>query len=354
MYAQYFCAREHALKAYGLAALIVGLWLLNAYLNLRMNDWTLRFYDHMEAAVSSNATLTGRQLGAGGASMAGVQGYFSEWALINGLNVLLQPTINFITRHWAFQWREALTADYLFRWRTAAEGERAGAARGIEGASQRVQDDCYKLTSTIDSLAQGALAAVLQTATFIPVLWRVSSGLPGTPDGVLVLVSLGGNAAGYAISLCVGRFLVHLEYENQATEAAFRKELVYAEDDVAGFGLLATCHRLFRAMRANYHRLFNHLCYFEFWSAIFQKGMELVPIVLMAPYVFMRLMTFGTYMSAISAWQSVQAGITAPMQRWVEINILLSVIRRLREFEDALPPADSLKAADESTRLIAP
>ena len=58
------------------------------------------------------------------------------------------------------RWREALTADYLHRWR-AADGSGAKAG-GMEGASQRVQDDCYKLSAGIDSFGQGILAATLQ------------------------------------------------------------------------------------------------------------------------------------------------------------------------------------------------
>jgi len=274
--------------------------------------------------------------------------FFIEWGILSGVNALTKPIINWLTRHWAFQWREALTADYLFRWRCKA-GQSAGK---IEGASQRVQDDCYKLAQAIDSLGQGLLAAALQLITFCPVLWRLSSGLEGVPDGMLMWLALVGVAIGYSVSILVGWRLVGLEYNNQATEAAFRKELVYAEDEVASYGELSVCHRLFRSVRRNYHTLFAHLLYFEGWSAIFFKALEVSPMLLMAPHVYNRSITLGTYMQSINAFHSVTDGMSMPLARWVEINIFLSVARRLNEFEAALPPREQLKNPDERSRLI--
>merc|ERR1711865_468371 len=75
-------------------------------------------------------------------------------------------------------------------------------------------------------------------------------------------------------------------YNNQAVEAAFRKELVYAEDGVEGFGLLVTCHRLFSTLRANYYTLFLHLIYFEFWQALFNRCEELIPMLILGDAVY--------------------------------------------------------------------
>ena len=58
-------------------------------------------------------------------------------------------------------------------------------------------------------------------------LWQLSENI-GLPSGVLVWLMVGGNTVGVLLSLVVGRKLVGLEYDNQAVEATFRKELVRA------------------------------------------------------------------------------------------------------------------------------
>ena len=112
------------------------------------------------------------------------------------------------------------------------------------------------------------------------------------------------------------------------------------------------CHGLFRSLRRVYYTLFAHLLYFEAWSAVFLKAMSLTPMVLLAPHVYNRSITLGTYMQAAGAFSSVTEGVAMPLSRWVDFNILLSVVRRLREFERALPPRDALKNPDEKSRLI--
>ena len=267
MYHQYFCSSAWVISAYGLGGLILALWIVNAYLNVQLNAWTARFYDLMQ-----NAT----KMEPGVVTFDDAQPLFVEWAVMSGINVCSKPIINWLTRHWAFYWREALTADLLFRWRSKVGGE---SARRIEGASQRVQDDCYQLSRFLCDLGQGILAAFLELVTFCPVLWSLSSGIEGLPNGLLMWCALGGFVLGYAVSILVGWRLVSLEYNNQAAEAAFRKELVYAEDEVQGHGELSVCHGLFRALRRVYYTLFAHLLYFETWSALFLKAMSLVPLV---------------------------------------------------------------------------
>ena len=54
-------------------------------------------------------------------------------------------------------------------------------------------------------------------------------------------------------------YLVGLEFRNQRVEAAYRKELVYGEDD-ANRARPPTLRELFQAVRVNYFRLyFNYL-----------------------------------------------------------------------------------------------
>ena len=154
----------------------------------------------------------------------------------------------------------------------------------------------------------------------------------------LVAINLGAALSGIAISSVVGRYLITLEYQNQAVEAAFRKELVYAEDGVEGFGLIAVCHRLFYTLRAQYYTLFLHLIYFELWQALFNRCEELIPMLILGDAVYQGNISLGTFMQISGAYQTVTGGLTMLIQRWVEFNELLSVVRRLKELDRTLPP----------------
>ena len=61
---------------------------------------------------------------------------------------------------------------------------------------------------------------------------------------------------GLVISWLVGIKLPGLEYNNQKVEAAFRKELVYGEDDRKNYVKPPTILELFTGIKFNYHRLF--------------------------------------------------------------------------------------------------
>ena len=59
-----------------------------------------------------------------------------------------------------------MTFSYIPRWR-AVDGE-------IEGASQRLQEDCNRWARIIESLGLQVVRAVMTLIAFIPILWGFS------------------------------------------------------------------------------------------------------------------------------------------------------------------------------------
>tara|TARA_B110001452_G_scaffold49248_1_gene37605 strand:- start:2747 stop:3859 length:1113 start_codon:yes stop_codon:yes gene_type:complete len=344
MFRQYYCSRRWALPAYGLGGLIVSLWLIKAWADLRVNDWTGRFYNELQGAFAEHNS-TDVTLDEDDSLDEGWRSLIVEWLFLSIPAVTIMPVVNWLTRIWAFQWRQAITADYIYRWRLLAKG-----AVELEGISQRVQDDAYQLAKGVDSFGQGVFNALLSLGTFVPLLWRLTSGMDTWPDGAIVGVNVGSNILGIGISSLVGRYLITLEYNNQAVEAAFRKELVYAEDGAAGYGTIEACRKLFSELRGNYYTLFLHLIYFELWSQTFDRATTLVPMLMLGHAVYEGELTLGSYMQIIGAYTTVQGGLSMLIHRWVEVNELLSVVRRLSELDTRLPPSDN----DESDVLDQP
>jgi peptide/bleomycin uptake transporter len=175
---------------------------------------------------------------------------------------------------------------------------------------------------------------------FTPILWGLSSNviIPWLKDipGSLVYISLFSSLGGVLISWYVGIKLPGLEYNNQKVEAAFRKELVYGEDDRVEYAKAPTILELFTGIKYNYHRLFLHYGYFDLWLILYNQTMIIVPYILMGPGLFTGAMTLGILIQTSSAFREVQSSFSLFMQNWTRITELRSIFKRLNEFEIAI------------------
>ena len=210
----------------------------------------------------------------------------------------------------------------------------------VEGASQRIQEDAMNFAKIVESLGLQIVRAIMLLIAFLPILWGLSSNvvIPFFKDisGSLVWVSLTASLGGLVVSWIVGIKLPGLEYNNQKVEAAFRKELVYGEDDRKNYAQAPTVLQLFTGIRFNYHRLFLHYGYFDLWIIMYNQTMIIVPYLLMGPGLFTGAMTLGVLIQTSSAFREVQSSFSLFLQNWTRITELRSIHKRLMEFETAI------------------
>jgi len=342
MYAEYFCSRRRAPYAYSLLLVIICSTSFQAYSGLWINGWNQRLFDDMSASFAGeNETATDE----GGKSTTisaedldlreeNFRRLFHEWIMYKIPFWLSFPLQGLVMRLLAFEWREALTASYLYRWLVLSKKRDVS----IESASQRVQEDCSKFATAVVTFGLTFMTEFVKVATFTPLLWEKTLVLEGYPSYTLVLIAYAGNIIGVGVSMLVGSRLVGLEYENQRAEAAFRKELVYAEDATPGRGELPVTHALFRALKRNFYTLFRHFVYIEGWQVLFDQLASMFPFVFLAHSVYRGKLTLGEYTSTVSAFSTVNGGLSTLIHKWIDFVELLSVIRRLRELEASLPP----------------
>jgi len=246
--------------------------------------------------------------------------------------VIIYTITNYFTRLWAFRWREAMTYSYMPYWKSIDAK--------VEGASQRIQEDAMNFAKIVESLGLQLVRALMLLIAFIPILWGLSENvvIPFFKDisGSLVVVSLTASLGGLLISWLVGIKLPGLEYNNQKVEAAFRKELVYGEDDRANYAGPLTILQLFTGIKFNYHKLFLHYGYFDLWLIMYNQSMIIVPYLLMGPGLFTGAMTLGVLIQTSSAFREVQGSFSLFLQNWTRITELRSIYKRLSEFELAI------------------
>lgn len=238
---------------------------------------------------------------------------------------------SFFASHWVFRWRQALTFTYIPLW--------SSLAKEIEGSSQRIQEDTQRFARIVESLGLELFESILKVIAFVAILYTLSSEvtLPFATDipGSLVWLVLAVSIGGTLISFGVGIKLPGLEYNNQKVEAAFRKQLVYGEDQ-KHYADVPTLFELFLPLRRNYFALFLHYGYFNIWRIFFVQSVVLIPYMAMAPGMFTGAITLGVVQQTAHAFNTVLDSFSYLIRNWTTVTELQSVIKRLREFEIAI------------------
>jgi peptide/bleomycin uptake transporter len=315
MLKSFFGSKEWRLWAWGGLIFLFAITWLQVWYTVQINQWYGVFYDILQKAEDVDAFW---------ASMI-------DFTFIAIPYIFIAMFSFYFAQHYAFRWRQALTYYYLPHFEKTD--------KNIEGASQRIQQDTYEFAKSLESLGLGLFKALLTLIAFVPILWGLSEkvSLPIISDysGSLVWIALLTSIGGIVISYFVGLKLPNLEYNNQKVEAAYRKQLVFAEDDKS-FANLPTMFELFTGIRTNYFKIFNHYSYFSLWSNLYGQVMIIVPYLVMAPSLFAGIITLGVVSQTGNAFGKVNDSFSYLIDRWTDITKFLSVIKRLREFEKHL------------------
>ncbi len=318
MLKSFFLDKKWRLWAWGGFAFIIGSGLAQTWIDVKINEWYKNFYDLLQKATERDVSEF-------------YDGIFLFMKLAIPY-VIIYTITNYFTRLYAFRWREAMTFAYMPYWKKIDAK--------VEGASQRIQEDCKAFASIVESIGLQILRAIMLLIAFTPILWGLSSNviIPWLENitGSLVYISLFSSIGGVLISWYVGIKLPGLEYNNQKVEAAFRKELVYGEDDRVEYAKAPTILELFTGIKYNYHRLFLHYGYFDLWLILYNQSMIIVPYIIMGPGLFTGAMTLGILIQTSSAFREVQSSFSLFMQNWTRITELRSIFKRLNEFEIAI------------------
>ncbi|HWL73980.1 MAG TPA: peptide antibiotic transporter SbmA, partial [Burkholderiaceae bacterium] len=231
----------------------------------------------------------------------------------------------FFVSHYIFRWRTAMNDYYMDNWPRL---------RSIEGASQRVQDDTMRFSSTMESLGVNLIDSIMTLIAFLPVLLRLSASVTELPligevPYSLVIAAIVWSLFGTAFLAGVGVMLPGLQFRNQRVEAAYRKELVYGEDD-ARRAQPPTVAELFANVRRNYFRLYFHYMYFNIARILYLQTDNIFPYIVLAPTIVAGKITLGPLQQILNAFAQVRSSFQYLVNSWTTIVELLSIYKRLR------------------------
>ena len=304
----------------GSIAILSSLW-IQVKIDVAINEWFGQFYDMIQKALASPNAIT-------------INEYWESlisFLTLAGTYVAVAVLVSFFTAHFLFRWRTAMV-----EWYHSVYDQ----ARQIEGASQRVQEDTIKFTKIMESLGTSLVEAIMVLIQFVPILLGLSIGIPiflfgewqfGLVTGAL-LWTLGGTI--FLIGLGWVLKLVGVEYDLQKKEAAYRKILVIAEDDINVRP--KTIEELFNDVRGIHFLSYLRYLYFNIGRIAYLQANVLSAYVFLGPAIVAGVVTLGVMQQIIRAFGRVEGSMQYLLKAWPTIIELASVYKRLKEFENQI------------------
>lgn len=322
---RFFFDRKWFLWAWlGSLLILTSLW-VQVKIDVEINNWFGEFYDMIQKALATPNAIT-------------IEEYWASlfsFIYLAGIYVAIAVVVSYFTSHYLFRWRASMV-----EWYHAVYDQ----ARTIEGAAQRVQEDTIKFSRIMEQLGTSLIEAVMVLIQFVPILFGLSIGIPifffgdwqyGLLTGALIW-SIGGTL--FLIGLGWFLRLVGIEYDLQKKEAAYRKILVIAEDDQTIRP--KTIGELFEDVRSIHYLSYLRYLYFNIGRIAYLQANVLSAYVLLAPAIVSGVVTLGVMQQIIRAFGRVEGSMQYLLKAWPTIIELLSVYKRLREFERRIQEAE--------------
>jgi len=287
-----------------------------------LNDWYGSFYTQIQQALTTPGSVS-------------IEKFYGDLIPVIYIllpNIAVAVFLLFYSSHYIFRWRSALNFYYMEHWQSL---------RNVEGASQRVQEDTMRFATGLEDLGETLIKSLMTLAVFLPLLWQLSGQIGELPivgkiEGGLVFAAILSAAFGTVILAAVGIKLPGLEFNNQKVEAAYRKELVFGEEDQAR-AEPKSISLLFSDVRSNYFRIYFHYLYFNVARYLYLQGANFFPLVVLGPSIAAGAITFGLFQQVSNAFDRVENSFQFLVNSWPRIIRLISVYQRLRKFEATIP-----------------
>ncbi len=316
----WFKAHPHRWQYWSIlgSALIIFVTWFQVEVGVAINAWYNPFYDLIQTALSAPNKV----------QLSQFYQQLSIFMWIAIIAVTVGVLNSFFVSHYVFRWRTAMNEYYMSYWPQL---------RHIEGAAQRVQEDTMRFASTVESMGVSFINAIMTLIAFLPVLVALSAHVPALPvvgevKYGLVWAAIIWSLFGTGLLALVGIKLPGLEFKNQRVEAAYRKELVYGEDDPTRASP-PTVSELFRNVRHNYFRLYFHYMYFNIARILYLQADNVVGIFLLFPSIAAGTITLGLMTQITNVFDNVRSSFQYLIASWTTIVELMSIYKRLRSFE---------------------
>jgi putative ATP-binding cassette transporter len=323
---------------------------LTAVAQIRLNAWNKPFYDAL--------------------SLKDFGGFLYQllvFAELAGALLILNVAQAWLREMSKLKLREGLTRDLFNQWLIFKRAFHLSNAGEIgENPDQRIHEDARHLVELSTDLGIGLLQASLLLASFITVLWTLSTGVTFSINGMrfslpgyMVWFALVYAAIASILSWRVGQPLIALNAERYAREADLRFSLVRVNERTEAIALYGGeadekdyLNREFDRVLAVMRQLVSGFTRLTWVTAGYGWFAIVAPFIVAAPGYFIGDMSLGGLMMAAGAFNQVQQAL-----RWFIDNFSLiadwrATLLRVASFRHALTGMDALGGAAGRIELI--
>lgn len=333
-----FWATSTRNRILGLAGSLLTIILVIAYGQIVLNRWNVPFYNAIERRDSAEFIY---QLGIFG--------------LIAGTLLILNVTQTWLNQITALYMREGLSRDLVDHWLTAQRALRLSASSPLGiNPDQRLHEDARKLAEMTTSLAIGLVQSSILLASFVGVLWQLSSGFvfhvadrSFSIPGYMVWAAFIYAAAAALMSNAVDGKLPGLNAERYSMEAELRFSLMQANENLEAITLAGGEQNVRRHIHGDIDAVISvirnlavALTNLTWVSAGFGWLAVIVPILVASPAYFSGTMTFGGLMMAAAAFTQVYAALRWYVDNFGAIADWRATLQRVTVFRAALSDMD--------------
>jgi putative ATP-binding cassette transporter len=338
--------RKRALMLFLALVAVVG---ATAYAQILLNAWNRPFYN---ALSNKNISEFVKQLGV-----------FAELA---GVLLVLNVAQTWLNQKSRVILRKGLVEDLETEWLTPLRAFRVSHAGELgQNPDQRIHEDARHLTELTTDLGVGLLQSTLLLASFVGVLWVLSStmslsfgGSSFVIPGYMVWCALVYAGAGSLMSWRVGRPLIHLNAERYAREADYRFALVRVNEEIEGITLSGgesdereRLDSIFSAVVAAMERIVRATTGLTWVTAGVGWMAIVAPILVAAPAYFHSATSFGELMMIVGAFNQVQQALGWYTANFSSIADWQAALLRVASFRKMLLTMDKLGESENRIEL---
>ncbi|EGP10032.1 hypothetical protein CSIRO_0466 [Bradyrhizobiaceae bacterium SG-6C] len=345
--APYFRSED---KWAGLALLtaVVVIELATVGINVLLNSWNNRFYNALQEHNWD--------------SFVSEIIYFTVIVTIFIIIAVYQLYLN----QWLqIRWRKWMTERYLGEWLSRANHYRMQLqGDAADNPDQRMTDDVKLFVDRTLNIGIGLLNSVVTLASFVVILWTLSSAAPlhlfGKDidiPGYMVWGALIYAAIGTSLTHLIGRPLVGLDFRQQKFEADFRFNLVRVRENSEQIALLegdvAERQRLltrFGHVVDNWLGIMSRTKKITAFTASYSQASVIFPYLMVASAYFANKMQLGGMMQTASAFGSVQGALSFFVSTYRTLAEWQAVVARLDGFEHGIAAAKALASDSGSIK----
>jgi len=327
-----------------LAGGLVAVVILTAYGQIRLNAWNKPFYD----------ALARRDLG----------DFFHQlqvFGIIVGGLLVLNVGQRWLVEMSKLKLREGLAKDLIENWLQPMRAFRLASAGPIGiNPDQRMHEDARHLTELSAELGTQLLQAGVLVASFVSVLWHISSaftfhihGRTFVVAGYMVWAAVLYAGSASLLTYWVGRTLVSRNAERYAREADLRFSLVRVNEHIDAISLAnGEAHEARRIERdvadvlAATKRLVFGLTNLTWITAGYGWFTLVAPILAAAPLYFAHELSFGGLMMAAGAFTQVQTSLRWFVDNFPTIADWRATLLRVASFRREILTMDELHSVE--------